>query len=56
MVGLEKDLGENTGAFTGPIGKDDFPNELSSGWRYWSGKTWNDAISNEIIFTDICKL
>ena len=43
-------MGQNFGAVRGPIGDEDWPQNISSGWRYGDLKgTWIDA-GTDVIF------
>ena len=45
--GDDEDLGTNIGGVSGPFGIDQWPNDISSGWKYYSNG-WHQA-GNEII-------
>ena len=50
IVGPTSHLGQNFGAVRGPIGDEDWPQNISSGWRYGDVKgTWIDS-GTDVIF------
>ena len=52
LVSTKNNLGTNTGAISGPDGKDSYPNKIKQGWRY-SAPGWQDAGPNDVIFRAI---
>ena len=46
-------LGKNFAGISGPDGKDDYPQEIESGWQYGKDDTHLDAGPNDVIFKAI---
>ena len=42
MIGKIEDLGKGTGGLSGPFSVDEWPNDISSGWKYYSNG-WDKA-------------
>ena len=50
IVGYTSDLGKDIGAVTGPLGEVDWPQKISSGWKFGDAKgTW---LVGDVIFED----
>ena len=48
IVGTTSNLGKNIGALIGPE-CEDWPHNVSSGWKYHDGKKWADA-GGDLVF------
>ena len=49
-VGDKSDLGSRTRGIEGPSGKDKYPTQITSGWRFYHDRVWHNVSSKDIIF------
>ena len=49
VIGEVSDLGKSVGGIMGPKGDDDYPTNISTGWKFTDGKGWLDANPFDIV-------